>query len=56
MWFKQVKDLFDKNFKSLTLMLTVIYWTEHKVLNEGAREIPRELKGTEAHRRNTNMN
>jgi hypothetical protein len=29
-------------------MLTVIHWTEHKVPNEGAREIPRELKGTEA--------
>jgi hypothetical protein len=29
-------------------MLTVIHWTEHKVPNEGAREIPRELKGSEA--------
>jgi hypothetical protein len=29
-------------------MLTVFYWTEHKVSNEGAREIPRELKETEA--------
>jgi hypothetical protein len=29
-------------------MLTVIYWKEHKVPNEGARKIPRELKGTEA--------
>ena len=29
-------------------MLTVIHWTEHKVPNEGARVIPRELKGTEA--------
>ena len=28
-------------------MLTVILWTEHKVPNEGAREIPRELKRTE---------
>jgi hypothetical protein len=29
-------------------MLTVIHWTEYKVPNEGAREIPRELKGIEA--------
>ena len=29
-------------------MLTVIHWMEHKVPNEGAREIPRELKGSEA--------
>jgi hypothetical protein len=29
-------------------IFTVIHWTEHKVPNEGAREIPRELKGTEA--------
>ena len=29
-------------------MLTVIHWKEHKVPNEGAREIPRYLKGTEA--------
>jgi hypothetical protein len=29
-------------------MLTAINWPEHKVPNEGAREIPRELKGTEA--------
>ena len=29
-------------------MLTVIYWMEHKVSNEGAREIHRELKETEA--------
>jgi hypothetical protein len=29
-------------------MLTVILWTEYKVPNEGAREISRELKGTEA--------
>jgi hypothetical protein len=29
-------------------MLTVIHWTEHKVPNEGAREILRELKGIEA--------
>jgi hypothetical protein len=29
---------------------------EHKVSNEGAREIPRELKGTEAPRRKINMN
>jgi hypothetical protein len=28
-------------------MFTVIHWTEHKVFNEGAREIPRELKETE---------
>jgi hypothetical protein len=28
----------------------------HKVPNEGAREIPRELKETEAPRRNINMN
>jgi hypothetical protein len=37
-------------------MLTVIHWREQKVPNEGAREIPRELKGTESHRRNINMN
>jgi hypothetical protein len=29
-------------------MLTVIHWTEHRVPNEGDREILRELKGTEA--------
>jgi hypothetical protein len=29
-------------------MLTVIYRMEDKVPNEGAREIPRELKGSEA--------
>ena len=29
-------------------MLTVIHWKEHKVPNEGAREIPRELKGFKA--------
>jgi hypothetical protein len=29
-------------------MLTDIHWMEHKILNEGAREIPRELKGAEA--------
>jgi hypothetical protein len=29
-------------------MLTVILWTVHKVPNEGARDIPRELKETEA--------
>jgi hypothetical protein len=29
-------------------MLTVIHWMEHKVSNEGAREIPRELKRTES--------
>jgi hypothetical protein len=29
-------------------MLTVIHWTEHQVPNEGAREIPRQLKETEA--------
>jgi hypothetical protein len=29
-------------------MLTVIHWMEHKVPNEGAREIPRELKESEA--------
>jgi hypothetical protein len=28
-------------------MLTVIHWMEYKVLNARAREIPRELKGTE---------
>jgi hypothetical protein len=28
-------------------MLTVIHWTKHRVHNEDAREIPRELKGTE---------
>jgi hypothetical protein len=29
---------------------------EHKVPNEGAREIPKELNGTDALRRNINMN
>ena len=29
-------------------MLTVIHWMQQKVPNEEAREIPRELKGTEA--------
>jgi hypothetical protein len=29
-------------------MLTVIHWMEHKVTNEGPREIPHELNGTEA--------
>jgi hypothetical protein len=29
-------------------MLTVIHWTEHKVPNERAREIPRDLKRIEA--------
>ena len=29
-------------------MFTVIYWMEHKVPDEGVREMPRELKGTEA--------
>jgi hypothetical protein len=29
---------------------------EHKVTNEGAREIPGELNRTEPHRRNINMN
>jgi hypothetical protein len=29
-------------------MLTVIHWKEHKFPNERAREIPRNLKGTEA--------
>jgi hypothetical protein len=29
-------------------MLTVIHWIEHKVPSEGTREIPRELKGSEA--------
>jgi hypothetical protein len=29
-------------------MLTVIHWKEHKVPNEGARVISRELKGFEA--------
>jgi hypothetical protein len=29
---------------------------EHKILNEGSREIPRELKGLKPHRRNINMN
>jgi hypothetical protein len=28
-------------------MLTVIHWMEHKIPNEGAREIPRELKRSE---------
>jgi hypothetical protein len=37
-------------------MLTVIHWLEHKVLNERAREIPRELRGLKPHRRNINMN
>jgi hypothetical protein len=37
-------------------MLTVIHWMEPKVPNEGAREIPRELKGLKPHRRNINMN
>jgi hypothetical protein len=29
-------------------MLIVIHWMEHKVPNEGVREIPRELKESEA--------
>jgi hypothetical protein len=29
-------------------MLIAIHWMEHKVSNEGAREIPRELKRSEA--------
>jgi hypothetical protein len=29
-------------------MLTITHWMEYKVPNEGAREITRELKGTEA--------
>jgi hypothetical protein len=28
-------------------MLTVIHWMGHKVPNEEAREIPKELKGAE---------
>jgi hypothetical protein len=34
-------------------MLIIIHWEEHRVPNEGAREIPRELKRS---RRNNNMN
>jgi hypothetical protein len=37
-------------------MLTVIQWMEHKIPNEGAREVPRELKGLKPHRRYINMN
>jgi hypothetical protein len=29
-------------------MLIVIHWMEYKIPSEEAREIPRELKGTEA--------
>lgn len=29
-------------------MLTVIHWTENRVPNEEAREVPKELKGSAA--------
>jgi hypothetical protein len=35
-------------------MLIVIYWTEHRVPNEGAREMTQEA--LQPYRRNNNMN
>jgi hypothetical protein len=42
------KSLLLKTLQIQKWMLTVIHWTEHQVPNEGAIEIPRELKGTRA--------
>ena len=42
------KDVPNHCLPNTKVDATVIHWTEHKVLNEGAREIPRDMKGTEA--------